>query len=82
MMEMLQILIKITCQKKNISPDLLTNRANFKKMRSDLKYFDPLLESGWRQKVLGPELISWLRDRQNLEVHMEAGKCTIQLGQK
>ncbi len=82
MMEMLQILIKISCQKKNISPDLLTNRANFKKMRSDLKYFDPLLESGWRQKVLGPELISWLRDRQNLEVHMEAGKCTIQLGQK
>ena len=82
MMEMLQILIKITCQKTNISPDLLTNRANFKKMRSDLKYFDPLLESGWRQKVLGPELISWLRDRQNLEVHMEAGKCTIQLGQK
>ncbi len=82
MMEMLQILIKITCQKKSISPDLLTNRANFKKMRSNLDYFDPLLASGWRSIVLGPELISWLRDRQNLEVKMESGKCTIQLVEK
>ena len=82
MMEMLQLLVKITCQKKSMSPDLLTNRANMKKMRSDKHYFDPVLESGWRKVILGPELISWFQNREHLEVDMAAGKCTIQLADK
>lgn len=81
MMEMLQLLVKLTCQKKSISPDLLTNRANMKKMRSDKNYVDPILEQGWRKEILGPELISWFRQREHLEVDWSEGQCVIQLSE-
>lgn len=81
MMEMLQILIKVTCQKKAIATDLLTLRANMKQMRTDNNFFDPILAEGWRKEILGPELISWLRNREQLEVTMSGGKCVIQLSE-
>ena len=76
-MEMLQLLIKHLCKKQDISWELLMNRANMRRMRSEKDFTDPVLTEGWRAEVLGPEMVSWLCNRKSLEIVMENQQCIL-----
>ncbi|MEL6863713.1 MAG: ribonuclease D [Bacteroidota bacterium] len=78
-MELLQLLINYHCHEQKLAPDLLLSRSSFKKMKTDLNYFDQKVEQGWRKDFLGEELLKWLKYRDQLEVVMEADRCVIRL---
>ena len=79
MMEIMYLIIKYNCHKKNIAPDLVINRTNFKKMKADFNYFDEKLARGWREEMIGEQMIHWLRNRENLEISMDNGQFTMKV---
>ena len=79
MMEIMYLIIKYNCHKKNIAPDLVINRSNFKKMKADFNYFDEKLAEGWRLDMIGEQMIHWLRNREHLEISMQNGQFTMKV---
>jgi ribonuclease D len=79
MMEIMYLIIKYNCHKKNIAPDLVINRSNFKKMKADFNYFDEKLAEGWRLDMIGEQMIHWLRNRENLEISMINDQFTMKV---
>ena len=79
-MELLNLLLRYKCQQNKLSPDLVLNRTEFKKMKTDLNYFDSKLEKSWRKDFLGKEMINWLKNRDRLEIEMQADQFIIRLG--
>lgn len=79
LMEIMYLIIKYNCHKKHIDPDLVVNRSNFKKMKTDFSYFDEKLAEGWRRDMIGDQMIHWLRNRENLEISMNNGQFTMKV---
>ena len=79
LMEILYLLIKYQCHNQHMAPEILLLRSEFKKMKSDLDYFDESLNSGWRNEFLGTEMIKWLKQRGQLEIEMANGEFNIKL---
>lgn len=67
-MDILYLGMKIICSENKIAPELVINRANFKKMKWDLDYFDESLASGWREELLGKNVLNSIRNRTKLKV--------------
>ena len=76
-MDMLYLLVKHTCLHNKIAPTLVIQRNMLKKMAVDSDYVEPTLENGWRRKLLGEELVKWLRVRNEMEFEMKDGKCML-----
>jgi ribonuclease D len=81
-LEMLHLLIRYKCLQEQMSPDLVFPRAVLKKLKGDPAYFDPVMESGWREEFLGPELVNWLRNRDRLEIVLGGDKFELSLRDK
>ncbi len=79
LMEIMYLIIKYKCYKKNIAPDLVVNRTDFKKMKADFQYFDEKLAAGWRNEMVGEQMVHWLRNRENLEISMHNGQFTMKV---
>ncbi len=77
LMEIIYLIIKYKCHKQHIAPDLVVNRANYKKMKSDFNYFDEKLAEGWRLHLLGKQMIHWLRNREKLEISFDEGQFSL-----
>ncbi len=78
-MEMLSLLIKIKCNQESLSNGLVIYGSGIKKMKADDQYFDEKLATGWRGKFLGENLITWLRNRKDLEIDMQKDQCVIKM---
>jgi ribonuclease D len=67
-MDILYLGIKIICSEQKVAPELVVNRANFKRMKWDLDYFDESLNSNWRKELLGNIVINSIQNRTKLKV--------------
>ena len=79
MMEMLDLLVKYKCLQAGISNNIVMPRGVLKKMKNDKEYFDSSLETGWRKDFLGEEIISWFKNRRNLEIEFLNGKFELKM---
>ncbi|MEL6923101.1 MAG: hypothetical protein AAFO94_03565, partial [Bacteroidota bacterium] len=77
LMDMLYLLVKHKCLTEKIAPTLVIQRTILKKMAADPNYVEETLETGWRRKLLGEELVKWLRVRNEMEFEMKNGKCEL-----
>lgn len=77
--DLLYIMVKMKCQQNNISPELVLHRSILKKMKFDFDYFDERLENTWRKDLLGPDLVDWLKRRDQLKISLEGGVCEIKM---
>ncbi len=78
-MELLQLLIKYKCHQEKMSPGMLVYGSSIKKMKADSSFFDERLAIGWRKTFLGDKMISWLRNREHLEIDMQENECRIRM---
>lgn len=67
-MDILYLGIKIICSENKIAPELVIDRNRFKQMKWDLPYFDESLNSGWRNELLGENVINSIKNRTKLMV--------------
>jgi len=67
-MDILYLGIKIICSEQKMAPELVINRANFKRMKWDLDYFDESLNQTWRHQLLGDIVINSIQKRTQLKV--------------
>lgn len=67
-MDILYLGIKIICSQNKIAPELVIDRAKFKRMKWDLSYFDSSLDTGWRKELLGENVINSIKNRTRLKV--------------
>ena len=67
-MDILYLGIKIICSQNKIAPELVIDRPRYKRMKWDLAYFDESLDAGWRQELLGENVINSIRNRNKLKV--------------
>ena len=72
-------LVRFHCQKINLAQELLLSGINVKRMRMDPNFFDVKLDEGWRKEVLGPLLLSWFKNQDTLDVHLDDEQCIIRL---
>ncbi len=79
MLEMLYSIVEYMCQRQLIAPSLVLNRTSFKLMKSDPAYFDESIAQGWRAKLLGEDLLKWLRTRKDLIIEMKDKSCIIRM---
>ncbi len=77
--ELLMLLMKYRCHEQNIAHGLVIHRSEFKKMKTDMSFFDEKLEKGWRKNVFGKVLINWLKQRKELEIEMTEEECIIRM---
>ena len=67
-MDILYLGIKIICSEQKVAPEMVINRANYKRMKWDLEYFDPSLNQTWRHQLLGENVINSIHNRTKLKV--------------
>ena len=79
MLEMLYSIVEYICHENQVDPSLILNRTSFKKMKSDPSFFEESIATGWKSKLLGQDLLNWLRTRQDLTIEMKDGKCIIRM---
>jgi ribonuclease D len=79
MLEMLYSIVEYICQNNQVDPTLVLSRTNFKLMKAEPSYFDESIAEGWRAKMLGEDLLLWLRKRKQLIIEMVDGKCVIRM---
>lgn len=82
LMEMLDLLVKYKCLEEGISHHIALPRHILKKMRNDKDYFDETLEQGWRKAFMGEEIVSWFKNRKNLEIQFVNGKFELKMADK
>lgn len=76
-MDMLYIGMKIICMENNIAPELVVDRARFKRMKENTHYFDQTLSSGWRRDLLGSHMIDLIKHRDELKIQTQNGSFCL-----
>lgn len=79
LMEMLDLLVRYKCLQEGISHHIVMPRNVLKKMKNDKDYFDDEVFSGWRREFLGEEIVSWFKNRRNLEIKFLHGKFELRM---
>jgi ribonuclease D len=79
LMEMLDLLVRYKCLQEGISSHLVLPRTALKKMKNDKDYFDDTLTHTWRKAFLGDEIVSWFRNRANLDIEFINGKFELKM---
>ncbi|NNE28491.1 MAG: ribonuclease D [Saprospiraceae bacterium] len=72
-------LVKFHCNKIQLSSELLFSGINLKRMRMDSNFFDDGLSTGWRKDVLGPLLINWFKNQDQLDIRITNEECVIRM---
>jgi len=79
MLEMLYSVVEYICHDNQVDPSLILSRSSFKKMKSDPDFFEESIAQGWKAKLLGEDLLKWLRVRKDLVIEMKDGNCVIRM---
>ena len=79
LMEMLNLLIRYKCLQNDVSPNLVFPRTIVKRLKTNELFSEPLLENSWRREFLGDDLITWLKNRDQLEIDMGKGSIELRL---
>ena len=79
MTEMLHLIIRSMCLKKNLSVNLVVPRSIIRDMKADPDFFEPILETTWRKQFLGEKMIFWLKNRNQLEMNFDNGNFEIEM---
>ncbi len=77
--ELLYLLIKKRCGDMDVSTSMVVSKNELKRIRQNPNGVKNRLAGGWREELLGKELIEWVRNPSNLEMKMEDGKCIISM---
>ncbi|MGB1121304.1 MAG: ribonuclease D [Saprospiraceae bacterium] len=76
-MDLLISLLKYKAMEYEVSSNLIVNRADLNQMKLEPNFFPSYFETGWRQELLGDDLISWLKNRSPLSVEMVENQWII-----
>lgn len=79
LMEMLNLLIRYKCLQNGVSPNLVFPRTIVKRLKASELFSEPQLENSWRREFLGEDLITWLKNRDQLEIDMGKGSIELRL---
>ena len=78
--EMLHLIIRYRCLEGDMAHSIVLSRSILKKLKLDADYEDPTLAEGsWRADFLGTEIISWLENRESLELAFEEGRVELRI---
>jgi len=69
--------LKYKAMEYEVSSNLIVNRADLNQMKLEPNFFPSYFETGWRQELLGDDLISWLKNRSPLSVEMVENQWII-----
>ncbi len=78
-MEMLYLVVKYKCLKQDISENLVLPRSILKDIRLDPSRSEELLGSTWRSDFLGPAIVHWLRNIDQLNLDLEGDEIRLHL---
>jgi ribonuclease D len=73
----IDLYINYIANKKSISPALLLSRTELNKIKAEPDFPVEELIKGWRQEILGKDILQWLKDKQSLEMNFVNGKLVI-----
>lgn len=79
LLEMLFLLIKYQCHEHGISPNLVAQRNNLKRLRKDPDALHEEFAEKWKRQILGEELIEWICNIDLLEIAFEDGKAILRM---
>ncbi len=77
LMDLLNQIFKFICTKNKIAGTLLMPRSEFNRMKYEPDYVPPALKKGWRNEVLGKDMVEWLENRTDLDVTFKGGELRI-----
>jgi ribonuclease D len=75
--EMLYPIIKLKALDQGISPNLVISKKEMNKMKANRYYYPSYLEGGWRRKLLGPDILHWLRKRYPMDITVKNNSCIL-----
>lgn len=78
-LEILYQVLRLKAVEHKIAPNLILSKRELNKMKSDSGYYPLSLDEGWREEVLGTDLMQWIKSRKPLEISVEANKCILTL---
>lgn len=73
----IDLYVNYIAHKQSISPALLLSRTDLNKIKAEPDFPVDELITGWRQKILGKEILQWLKDREPIEMNFVNGKLEI-----
>ncbi len=73
----IDLYINYIADQQSISPALLLSRTELNKIKAEPNFPVEELITGWRQKILGKEVLQWLKDKQPLEMKFVDGNLVI-----
>ena len=78
-LDMLYLMVKYKCLKEGLSVQLVFPRGELNKMKVEPNYQSVLLQTDWRSEFLGNEVLSWLQNRERLEIGFGDGRIELKL---
>jgi ribonuclease D len=76
-MDMLYPIIKLKALDQGISPNLVISKKEMNKMKAHRYYYPSYLDGGWRRKLLGPDLLQWLKKRYPMDITVKNNSCIL-----
>ncbi len=76
-LELVYWLIKYRCQELHLAPPLLLRGNALRKLKRSPDFLEDTFNKGWRKDLVGPTLISWLKDPEKLQVNWNDNKLEI-----
>ena len=73
----IDLYVNYIAHKQSISPALLLSRTELNKIKAEPDFPVEELITGWRQEILGKDILQWLKDKQSLEMNFVNGKLEI-----
>lgn len=78
-LEILYQVLRLKAVEHKIAPNLILSKRELNKMKSNSGYYPLSLDEGWREEVLGTDLMRWIKSRKPLEINVEENKCILTL---
>jgi ribonuclease D len=75
--DILYQVIKLKAIEHRISPNFVLSRKELNKIKTDRGYCPRLLDEGWRKKLLGSDLIQWIKKRNPIDITIKGDTCTL-----
>ncbi len=76
-MDLLNQVFKFICTQHKVAGTLLMSRSDFNRMKYEPDFIPEYLKSGWRNEVLGKDLVLWLEQREKLKINFSENEIKI-----
>ncbi|MCP4156367.1 MAG: hypothetical protein GY757_52125 [bacterium] len=77
--DMLHQLIKYKGLERKVSPKLIIPGKEVQRMKADKEYFPPSLSGGWREDMLGRNLVKLIKNRKDFDIIIKKDKYTLRM---